>query len=62
MSSKIAPKTLSGFMELLPQEQMLFDEMRCRLEAAYGSFGFYSIDTPVLEASEILLAKAGGET
>ena len=62
MSNKIAPKTLSGFMELPPEEQMLFDEMRRRLEAAYASFGFYSIDTPVLEASEILLAKAGGET
>ncbi|MBR1408127.1 MAG: histidine--tRNA ligase [Clostridia bacterium] len=62
MSNLIAPRTLSGFMELPPQEQLLFDEVKRRLEEVYRSFGFYSIDTPVLEYSEILLAKAGGET
>ena len=60
--NKIAPRTLSGFMELLPEEQMLFDEIRRRLEETYRSFGFYSIDTPLIEASEVLLAKGGGET
>ena len=62
MGNLIAPRTLSGFMELPPQEQLLFDEVKRRLEEVYRSFGFYSIDTPVLEYSEILLAKAGGET
>ena len=62
MANLIQPRTLSGFMELPPQEQLLFDEMRRRLEETYRSFGFYSIDTPVLEYSDILLAKAGGET
>ncbi len=62
MSNLITPRTLSGFMELPPQEQLLFDEVKRRLEEVYRSFGFYSIDTPVLEYSEILLAKAGGET
>ena len=62
MGNLITPRTLSGFMELPPQEQLLFDEVKRRLEEVYRSFGFYSIDTPVLEYSEILLAKAGGET
>ena len=62
MGMKVSPKTLSGFMELPPQEQMLFEQIRRRLEEAYASFGFFALDTPVLEASEVLLAKAGGET
>ena len=60
--NKIAPRTLSGFMELLPEEQMLFDEIRRRLEETYRSFGFFSIDTPLIESSDVLLAKGGGET
>ncbi|MCR4708080.1 MAG: histidine--tRNA ligase [Clostridiales bacterium] len=60
--NKVAPRTLSGFMELPPEEQMLFDEIRRRLEDTYRSFGFYPIDTPLIEASEVLLAKGGGET
>ena len=60
--NKIAPRTLSGFMELLPEEQMLFDEIRRRLEETYRSFGFFPIDTPLIESSEVLLAKGGGET
>ena len=62
MGNKVTPRTLSGFMELPPQEQLLFDEIKRRLEEVYRSFGFYTIDTPVLEYSDILLAKAGGET
>ena len=62
MNGKVTPRTLSGFMELPPEEQMLFDEIKRRLEETYRSFGFYPIDTPLLEYSEILLAKAGGET
>ena len=62
MSTIITPRTLSGFMELEPQEQVLFEHIKNVLESTYKSFGFFPIDTPVLEYSEILLAKAGGET
>lgn len=62
MAQKITPKILSGFMELLPAEQQVFDEMKELIEKTYKSFGFVSLDTPVLELSDVLLAKAGGET
>jgi histidyl-tRNA synthetase len=58
----ITPRTLSGFMELLPGEQVAFNKIKSVLEKVYRLHGFYALDTPVLEASEILLAKAGGET
>ena len=60
--NKIQPKTLSGFMELLPNEQVLFNQMVDKIRGSYEKFGFLPIDTPVIEASEVLLAKAGGET
>lgn len=60
--NKVQPKTLSGFMELLPNEQVLFNQMVDKIRASYEKFGFLPIDTPVIEASEVLLAKAGGET
>lgn len=60
--NKIEPKTLSGFMELLPNEQVLFNQMVDKIRKSYEKFGFLPIDTPVIEASEVLLAKAGGET
>ncbi len=56
------PRTLSGFMELLPRKQALFDAMVEKLRRVYALYGFSSLDTPVLEASEVLLAKGGGET
>lgn len=62
MKQKITPKTLSGFMELLPAEQLVFDKMKNIIEETYRSFGFVGLDTPVLELSEVLLAKVGGET
>ena len=60
--NKIQPKTLSGFMELLPNEQVLFNQMQDKIRNSYEKFGFLPIDTPVIESSEVLLAKAGGET
>jgi len=60
--NKIEPRTISGFMELLPNEQVLFNQMKIKIEQSYERFGFLPLDTPVLELSEILLAKAGGET
>ena len=59
---KVEPKTLSGFMELLPNEQVLFNEMKEKIQKTYERFGFLPIDTPVIESSDVLLAKAGGET
>lgn len=49
-------------MELLPNEQILFNEMREKITKSYEKFGFLPIDTPIIEMSEVLLAKAGGET
>ena len=59
---KVQPRTLSGFMELLPREQMLMEKMMAVLRETYAAYGFAPLDTPVIEASEVLLAKAGGET
>ena len=56
------PKTLPGFMELLPGEQVLFNQMKETIQKTYEKFGFLPIDTPVIESTEVLLAKAGGET
>ncbi len=62
MANIVQPRTLSGFMELLPDEQIMFERVKAKLEQTFGSYGFFPLDTPVLEYSEILLAKAGGET
>lgn len=58
----IEPKTLPGFMELLPEDQILFNKVVNIIKKNFESYGFLPIDTPVLENSEVLLAKAGGET
>lgn len=60
--SKTEPRTLAGFMELLPEDQILFEQMKNKIEKTYQKFGFLPLDTPVIEAAEVLLAKAGGET
>ena len=60
--AKVEPRTLPGFMELLPNEQILFNQMKQTIEDSYRTFGFLPIDTPIIELSEVLLAKAGGET
>lgn len=62
MSEQIKPKTLPGFMELLPNEQILFNKMKNTIQKTYESFGFLPLDTPIIEDANILLAKAGGET
>ena len=60
--AKTEPRTLSGFMELLPNDQILFNQMMDTIEETYQRFGFLPLDTPIIELSEVLLAKAGGET
>ena len=58
----IKPRTLSGFMELLPAKQAQFERMLTILRNTYASYGFAPLDTPVIEDAQILLAKGGGET
>lgn len=59
---KTEPHTLAGFMELLPQEQILFNQMKDKIRNSYEKFGFLPLNTPIIEDSKVLLAKAGGET
>ncbi len=58
----VKPSTLPGFLELLPQDQILFNEIKDSIRNTYEKHGFIPIDTPLIEKSEILLAKGGGET
>ena len=58
----VEPRTLPGFMELLPEEQIQFNNIKKIIQETYEKFGFLPIDTPIIESSEVLLAKAGGET
>lgn len=58
----IKPSILAGFMELLPREQKKFDDIVNKIKAVYEKNGCEAIDTPVIEKSEVLLAKSGGET
>lgn len=60
--NKTEPRTLPGFMELLPQEQILFNQIKDTIKENYEKFGFLPLDTPIIEDSKVLLAKAGGET
>lgn len=59
---KVEPRTLPGFMELLPSEQIQFNSMVDKIRKSYERFGFLPIDTPIIEMADVLLAKAGGET
>lgn len=62
MSKRVEPRTLPGFMELLPSEQIQFNGMVDKIRKSYERFGFLPLDTPIIEMAEVLLAKAGGET
>lgn len=62
MEGKIQPKTLPGFMELLPNEQILFNKMKETIQKSYEKYGFLPLNTPIIEDAKVLLAKAGGET
>ena len=59
---RIKPRTLSGFMELLPQKQAKLEKMMELLRKTYSAYGFSALDTPAIEDAQILLAKGGGET
>lgn len=58
----IKPSTLPGFMELLPKDQVVFNQLVDIIKTNFEKYGFLPIDTPVLEKAEVLLAKGGGET
>ena len=60
--AKMTPRTLSGFMELLPAPQQQMERIMEVLRGTYSLYGFTPLDTPVIESSEVLLAKGGGET
>ena len=59
---RLKPRTLSGFMELLPAPQMQMERIMEIIRSSYALYGFTPLDTPLIEASEVLLAKGGGET
>ena len=59
---RIKPRTLSGFMELLPGKQQTMEKMMQVLRETYSLYGFAPLDTPAIEDAQILLAKGGGET
>ncbi|MEG1541523.1 MAG: histidine--tRNA ligase [Oscillospiraceae bacterium] len=59
---RIKPRTLSGFMELLPEKQAQMERIMQTLRETYSLYGFSPLDTPIIEAAEVLLAKGGGET
>lgn len=61
-NTKISPRIPSGFMELLPKDQISFNWMLKTIQETYENFGFLPIETPVLELADVLLAKGGGET
>ena len=60
--AKVSPRTLSGFMELLPAQQMKMERMMAALRESYSVYGFTPLDTPIIESAQVLLAKGGGET
>ena len=62
MQNKVQPRILPGFMELLPEDQIAFNKMYDTIRGVYEQYGFLPLDTPTIELSEVLLAKAGGET
>ncbi len=59
---RIKPRTLSGFMELLPNKQIQLERMMDILRKTYALYGFAPLGTPAIEDAQILLAKGGGET
>lgn len=62
MTDIITPSILSGFMELLPEDQVLFNKLKDTIKDKFELYGFWPLDTPTIEKSEILFAKGGGET
>ncbi|KGQ18481.1 Histidyl-tRNA synthetase [Lysobacter dokdonensis DS-58] len=62
MSTPIKPRTPSGVMELLPRDQIAFQRMLDTIRRTFEQFGFLPVETPVMELSDVLLTKSGGDT
>ena len=62
LSTPIKPRTPPGVMELLPRDQIAFQRMLDTIRQTFERFGFLPVETPVMELSEVLLTKSGGET
>ena len=62
MSKKINTTPISGTQELLPEIQKTFDALKLKINNSYNQHGYFNIETPSIERTEILLAKAGGDT
>lgn len=61
-TNKVIPRLPSGFIELLPQDQIVFNWMLSKVKSVYERFGYLPIETPAVELKEVLLAKGGGES
>ena len=59
---KINTSPISGMQELTPLKQALFDKLKNQIVEVYHAHGFLNIETPLIDRTEILLAKAGGDT
>lgn len=55
-------RTLAGMMELLPSDQLIFNHIKNIIEKTFVEYGFYPLDTPAMESTDVLYAKGGGET
>ena len=55
-------RTMPGVLELLPLDQIAFQRMLDTIRRNYERFGFLPVETPVIEFSDVLLTKTGGET
>ena len=62
IENKVTPRILSGFMELLPADQISFNKYLSIIRDTYEEFGFIPQETPLIEAAEILMSKSGGDT
>ena len=58
----VKPSTIAGVMELIPNEQLIFEKIKNTIEETFKKYQFMPIDTPLIEKNEILFAKGGGET
>lgn len=57
----VSPKKIQGFWELMPKDEVLFEDMLGRLKKVFETNCFLPLDTPVAEFAEVLLAKSGGD-
>lgn len=59
---KLNTSPISGMQELLPEKQAIFNNLKNKIAEVYHNHGYLDVETPSIERTEILLAKAGGDT